>query len=590
MENLAIIVARAGSKGLPDKCVRPLLGRPLIHYTIDHARASRRLSAIVLSTDSEPAKQCARERGVEIIDRPAELAHDTAHLDAVLRHAVAAWEARHGRRVDAVVMLYANVPLRGDGAIDAALALLESSGADSVRTVAPIGKHHPDWLHRLDGDRMRQYRVNSIDRRQDLEPLFYHDGAVVAVTRAALFDAVTRAPGDAHGFLGADRRAIVQRAADAVDIDEASDLCLAEALLRSRARGDDGASAAPVRIGARDIGRANEVYIIAEAGVNHDGDASAALELVAAAAAAGADALKVQVFQADKLTTAAAGSAAYQQACGYDDQRAMLKRLELDDAALGAIRDACRQHKIEFLATPFDADDVRRLSALGVPAIKLASTDLDNLPLIGAAVETGLPLILSTGAADEAEVTAAMLRLQALDAADRTILLHCVSAYPTPLADANLRAIASLAERFARPTGFSDHTLETETGALAVAAGACVLEKHFTLDRARTGPDHAMSLTPDALAAYVRQARAAAAALGSGRIEVSPIEADVRRVARRSIVAARTLTAGTVLGAADLAVKRPGGGIAPTDIAGLIGRQVRIDVPADAPLRWEDLS
>jgi len=234
MDTLGIILARAGSRGLPDKCVRPLLGRPLIAYTCDHVAACQRLCGVLLTTDSEPAKQIARAQGVEIVDRPAELATDTAPVDAAARHAAEVWEARHGRRVDAVVLLYANVPVRARAVIDRAIELLERTGADSVRTVAPVSKQHPDWLHRLEGDRMIQYRPNSIHRRQDLEPLYYHDGAVVAVTRQALFDAL-QTPDDPHAFLGRDRRALVQRCEDAVDIDETSDLHLAESVLRAPA-------------------------------------------------------------------------------------------------------------------------------------------------------------------------------------------------------------------------------------------------------------------------------------------------------------------------------------------------------------------
>jgi N-acylneuraminate cytidylyltransferase len=232
MTTLAIILARAGSKGLPDKCVRMLLGRPVIAYTFDHAAAARLVSAVVLTTDSEPAKALARAAGVAVVDRPADLAADTATVDSAARHAVEAWEQTNGRPVDAVVLLYGNIPVRADGVIDRAIEHLRTSGANSVRTVAPVGKHHPDWLHRLDGDRMAQYRVNSIYRRQDLTPLYYHDGAVVAVTRAALFGAL-RTPDDHQSFLGADRRAIVQRCEDAVDIDEPIDLYLAEAVLRA---------------------------------------------------------------------------------------------------------------------------------------------------------------------------------------------------------------------------------------------------------------------------------------------------------------------------------------------------------------------
>jgi CMP-N,N'-diacetyllegionaminic acid synthase len=233
MVALGIILARAGSTGLRDKCVRPLLGRPLIDYTFDHALASTRLTAIVLTTDSEPAKQLARRREIETIDRPAELATEMATVDAAARHAVESWEARHRQVVDAVVLLYANIPVRAAGVIDRALEHLERTGASSVRTVAPVGKHHPDWLHRLDRDRLVQFRPNSIYRRQDLEPLYGHDGAVVAVTRQALFDAL-QTPDDAHAFFGPDRRAIVQQPDDAVDVDDVVDLYLAEAILRAQ--------------------------------------------------------------------------------------------------------------------------------------------------------------------------------------------------------------------------------------------------------------------------------------------------------------------------------------------------------------------
>ena len=233
MISLAVILARAGSKGLRDKCMRPLLGRPLIDYTFEHALGSRRLTASVLTSDSIPAQQLARSRGIEVVERPPELATDLATVDSAARHAVETWERRHDRTVDAVVFLYGNIPVRALDAIDRALEHLESRGGSSVRTVAPVGKHHPDWLHRLEGDRLIQFRKNSIYRRQDLEPLFYHDGAVVAVTRKSLFDALQQ-PDDPHAFFGPDRRAITQRPEDAVDVDELADLYVAEAVLRAR--------------------------------------------------------------------------------------------------------------------------------------------------------------------------------------------------------------------------------------------------------------------------------------------------------------------------------------------------------------------
>lgn len=233
MKVLGVILARAGSKGIPEKCVAELLGRPLIDYTFDHALSAGSLAHVVLTTDSDGAKGIARSRGIAVVDRPAHLASDTATVDAAARHAVESVEREVGCTFDAVCLLYGNIPLRAEGLIDRAVARLAESGADSVRSVAPVGKHHPDWLHRVSGDSMEQFRKNSIYRRQDLEPLFYHDGAVVVVTRAALFGAL-EAPDDHQAFLGRDRRAIIQQPHDSVDVDEPIDLFLAEALLRAK--------------------------------------------------------------------------------------------------------------------------------------------------------------------------------------------------------------------------------------------------------------------------------------------------------------------------------------------------------------------
>ena len=233
MNVLGVILARAGSKGLPDKCVRSLLGKPVIEYTFDHATASRLLTSVVLTTDSRPAAELARKAGIEVIDRPAELATATATVDDAARHAVESWERDHNTTTDAVALLYGNIPVRGEGLIDRAIEHLATTGADSVRSVATVTKQHPDWVHRLKGDRMTQYRPNSIYRRQDLEPLYYHDGAVAVVTRVALFDAL-KTPNDHQAFLGRDRRALVQNPEDSVDIDGPIDFYLAEALLRAR--------------------------------------------------------------------------------------------------------------------------------------------------------------------------------------------------------------------------------------------------------------------------------------------------------------------------------------------------------------------
>lgn len=234
MQTLAIILARAGSRSIPEKCLHPVLGRPMIEYTFDHALAADTVHQTILTTDSVGAKALAARRGIRVIDRPPKLASDHATVDAAARHAAMMYEELSGRNIAEVVLLYANIPVRAAGVIDRAVFHRRETGADSVRTLAPIGKHHPLWLHRLEGDHMIQYAPNNVYRRQDLDPLYYHDGAVLVVTREALFSPATRGD-DRFAFLGEDRRGIIQEPSDAVDVDEPFDILIAEALLRARA-------------------------------------------------------------------------------------------------------------------------------------------------------------------------------------------------------------------------------------------------------------------------------------------------------------------------------------------------------------------
>ncbi len=350
----------------------------------------------------------------------------------------------------------------------------------------------------------------------------------------------------------------------------------------------DGQSVAPcVTIGHAPIGPGCPAYVVAEAGVNHNGRLDDALRLVDVAAEAGAQAVKFQVFRAAELTTAGAGVAPYQARCGEARQRDLLARLELSDDQFGQIAAHCRAVGIEFLATPFSPADVDRLMRLGVRAIKIASSDLNNPLLMERAADTDLPLIVSTGAATEEEIRASVYRLRCWELDQRVVLLHCVSSYPTPLEAANLGAIRTLERVFGFPSGYSDHTTSTQIGAWAVAAGARLLEKHVTLDRGAAGPDHAMSLDPPALAEYVATVRRAEAALGSGRLGMSALEADVRAVARRSVVVTRDLSAGTILRSDMLTLKRPAGGIEPDRLDDLLGRELVTDVACDTMLTWD---
>jgi CMP-N-acetylneuraminic acid synthetase len=231
MKTLGIILARAGSAGLSDKHLRPLCGRPVIEYTFDHAAASRRLTTSILSTDCPRLTRLAHARAIRVIQRPAELATATASVQDAMLHAMENFESSGGFRADTLVVIYGNVPIRPANVIDAAIEHLHKTGCDSVRSFCPVGKWHPAWMSKLDGDRVEALQPGSIDRRQDLSPLFLHDGAVVAVSRASLLRGKDN-PSDPHAFFGTDRRGITVGIGETVEIDTLRDLYLAQAILQ----------------------------------------------------------------------------------------------------------------------------------------------------------------------------------------------------------------------------------------------------------------------------------------------------------------------------------------------------------------------
>jgi N-acetylneuraminate synthase/N,N'-diacetyllegionaminate synthase len=341
-----------------------------------------------------------------------------------------------------------------------------------------------------------------------------------------------------------------------------------------------------VEIGGRALPSPGEVYVIAEAGVNHDGDVDLAHRLVDVAAAAGADAVKFQTFDPAKLVSGTAASTPYQQRSGgAPDQRSLLEALTLPRSAWAELRDHATQAGTTFLSTPFDLDSAELLVGLGLPALKVSSGELTNLPYLRAVADLGVTVLVSTGMGDADEVAAAV---EACAAAPGLVLFHCVSAYPAPVDECNLRVIPALAERHGVPVGWSDHTPGLTTALGAVALGAAVLEKHFTTDRTRPGPDHQASLEPDELADYVAQSKALARALGDGVKRRMPSEVENAALVRRSWHAAVDLAVGTRLADSDLALLRPEGGVHPA--VDLRGRVVVRPVVAGSPVTDDDLA
>lgn len=339
-------------------------------------------------------------------------------------------------------------------------------------------------------------------------------------------------------------------------------------------------------------------FCIAEAGVNHNGDSGMALELVDIAARCGADAVKFQTFSAERLVRRGAATAEYQKRqTGIDDQFEMLKKLEMSEALHHALFERCAELNIEFMSTPFDTDAVDFLLSLGMKRIKVPSGEITNHPFIEYLSSKNVPLILSTGMANMVEVQEAVEVVrrtrEANGFAEATsamlTVLHCTSNYPAHPNNVNLRAMAAMRAATSVPVGYSDHTAGIAIVSAAVALGATVIEKHFTLDRSLPGPDHQASLEPDELATLIRHVREVEQALGSDEKSPAPTELPVRSLVRRSVTLNKSVKCGHPLVAADLVLLRPGDGIQPKDISKVIGRIVRTTLDAGHTLQWSDL-
>jgi len=345
-----------------------------------------------------------------------------------------------------------------------------------------------------------------------------------------------------------------------------------------------------VRIGDRSVGEDAPVYIIAEAGSNHDRNLDQAKRLIDVAAAAGADAVKFQTFAADQIVAETTTRAKYLDGLLPPGKTMsdLFRELELPRDWHGDLFRHATDVGLDFLSTPFDFEAVDLLDDLGVKAFKVASYELWHLPLIREIASRGKPIICSTGMANLADVQDAVDTVAATGN-DQLILLHCVVNYPPPFADLNLRAIRTLREAFGVPVGYSDHSSGITAPIVATALGAAVIEKHFTLSRDLPGPDHRFAIEPDELIAMVRAIRDAKDALGTGIKRMAPAEADLYTTARRSLFAARDIPAGTVLGSEHVAILRPGTGIEVRDLEKVIGRTTRRPIARHEPLAWDML-
>lgn len=311
-------------------------------------------------------------------------------------------------------------------------------------------------------------------------------------------------------------------------------------------------------------GKQLSVYIIAEAGVNHNGNVELAKKMVEVAKKSGADAIKFQTFKAEQLVTTRLQKAEYQQKTTdkSESQLEMLKKLQLTQAEFIELKSCCSQIGIEFLSTPFDLESLEFLHHIGLKRWKIPSGEITNLPYLIKIAETKLPVILSTGMATMEEVAEAINVLKKNGTVEMS-LLHCTTEYPTPYNDVNLTAMNTMQREFSMPVGYSDHTMGIEISIAAVAMGATIIEKHFTLDRNMNGPDHQASLEPDKLREMVEAIRHVEEAMGDGIKQPAQSEIKNIHVARKSIVAKNSIAKGGILTEENLTVKRPGSGISP---------------------------
>jgi len=342
-----------------------------------------------------------------------------------------------------------------------------------------------------------------------------------------------------------------------------------------------------VKIGSHLVGDGEPCFIIAEAGANHDRNLSQAKELIEVATEAGADAVKFQTYSAETLYSKKTPRFSYLQGNFNQDTWQLIKSIELPRQWQQELADYCRQKGIIFLSTPFDYQAVDELDQLGVPAFKVASFEIVDLPLIKYIAKCGKPVLFSTGMANYEEIQDVFIICQSVGNTD-LIPLQCVSLYPAPVHLSNLRSIETLKKVFGNPAGYSDHTLGIHIAVAAHVAGANVIEKHFTLSRKLKGPDHPFAIEPDELKTMVKQIREVEMALGDG-IKSGPAEEEKEMFekGRRSIHAACHIPKGTTITREMLTLKRPGFGIKPKNIEMVIGRIAKVDIEEDDAVRWE---
>ena len=578
---LAVILARGGSKRLPGKNIKKLGGVSLIGYTIQAAAQSAMIDKVVVSSDSDEILKVSSAFPCLVQKRPAHLAEDATTSQDSLRYVAAEFEKEQQEEYDLIVLLQPTCPFRKTAEIERCITEVIEHDADSSQTVTLV-KEKPELMFvedAIEGKLTFSNKAAFFDK--SLRKTHYILNGAVYVVKKEVFLSTGRLYGEKN-------IPIVMTQEDSLDIDTHADWYTAEKLWEERKKNNHKMS---ISIAGKAVGDNYPAFIIAEIGVNHNGDMDLARKLIDLAVEAGADAVKFQNFNPQTGTSKFTPKVSYQKENdGLEgNYQTMLERLKITEDQTRMLAEYAAQKGIIFLSTASDAESLEILKKVDPPAYKIGSPHITNLPLLKDTAKCGKPMIIATGMASYEEIDEA-IQICKEAGNKQIILLHAVSDYPTRFPDANLKVITSLRERYPTFTiGYSDHTLGIEASTAAVALGARVLERHFTLDKTMPGPDHKASLVPRELEALVSAVRNVETALGDGVKRRTAREEEVARIARRSVVAHVDIPAGTVLMAELIRMKKPETGIKPKYYWDLLGKRAIKDIEADRALQWADI-
>lgn len=577
---LALILARGGSKRLPGKNMKPIGGKPMIAWTVAAAKNSKYIDRIILSTDSNDIASAAQNAGAEIpFKRPPELATDTASAIDVALHAINWLKDNERKHYDYLLLLQPTSPLRTSAHIDEATEqLMERLDLDAIVSFTTWDKK-PDWVY---GENTQGFLEPCLDIKEPFSkttPFFVLNGDIYIIKTESFLKNRTFCPQKLGHYL--------MKKTESVDIDTQEDFDVASLLMGKRQTAKKS-----IFIDKHEVNEGKEVFIIAEAGVNHNGSLEKALELIDLAADIGADAVKFQTFKAEQVVVETGEMADYQKKnMGVvKSQRDMLRELELPESFYPPLIERCRQKSILFLSTPHGGiESVRFLESLNTAAYKVGSGDLTNYLLLDALASTSKPIILSTGMGTLEEVKNTVEFIKS-KGNDQIIVLHCTSNYPCPAKDVNMAAMKTLMRELDTPVGYSDHTEGIEAAIMATALGQALYEFHFTLDKSLPGPDHIASSSPEEARERINAIRKTFIMMGRGIKEPTLDEkTQTLPIARRSLVAARDLKKDHILIKEDLEAKRPCNGLSPMYFEKIIGKTLKRDYKKDEPIHLMDV-